>query len=137
VLRKTQIALLVSLGIALWMLVTLNIRLRPETIVDPVRGSLLFVTAPLSGWLSVWLCKFVGRLSAEQLLPGVALVGAVAMVMDGAALNWFSGLYGTDEKVLRIAAAWLLWGYGVALAVAVIWAARLRPATKAPALQHT
>jgi hypothetical protein len=83
------------------------------------------------------LCKFVGRLSAEQLLPGVALVGAVAMVMDGAALNWFSGLYGSDEKVLRVAAAWLLWGYGVAFAVAVIWAARLRPATKAQALQHT
>jgi len=136
-LRKTQIALLVSLGIALWILVMLNIRLRPEAIVDPLRGSLLFVVAPLGGWLSVWLCKFVGRLAVEQLLPGVALVGAVAMMMDGAALKWFSGLYGSDERVLRIAAAWLLWGYGVALAVALIWAAQSRPATKAPALQHT
>jgi len=136
-LRKTQVFLLVSLGSALWLLVTVNIRLRPDAIVDPIRGLIPFVAAPLGGWLSVWLCKLVGRLSAKQLLPGVALVGAVAMMMDGAALKWFSGLYGFDEKMLRVAAAGLLWGYGVALAVAVIWAARLRPATKAPALQHT
>jgi hypothetical protein len=125
-LRKTQMLLLVSLGVALWILVTLNIRLRPEAILDPVGGLLPFVAAPLGGWLSVWLCKFVGRLSAEQLLPGVALVGAVAMMMDGAALKWFSGLYGFDEKTLRLAAAGLLWGYGVAFAIAVIWAGRQR-----------
>lgn len=133
-LRKTQIYSLVSLGIALWLLVTVNIRLRPDALVDPVQGLLPFVTAPLGGWLSVWLCKVVGRLSAEQLLPGVALVGAVAMMMDGAALKWFSGLYGFDERILRVASAGLLWGYGVAFAIAVIWAARLGPATKAPAL---
>jgi hypothetical protein len=123
-LSKTQVFLLVSLGIALWALVTLNIRLRPDSLVDPIHGLIPFVTAPLGGWLSVGLCKVVGRLSTDQLLPGVALVGAVAMMMDGAALKWFSGVYGFDEKILRVAAAGLLWGYGVALAVAVIWAAR-------------
>jgi hypothetical protein len=123
-LRKTQILLLVSLAIALWLLVTLNIRLRPQSILDPVRGLIPFVAAPLAGWLSVWLCKVVGKLSSEQLLPGVALVGAVAMMMDGAALKWFSGVYGFDEKTLRIAAAGLLWGYGVAFAVAIMWVAR-------------
>jgi hypothetical protein len=86
-LRKTQICWLVLLGIALWALVTLNIRLCPESILDPIRGTILFVAAPLGGWPSVWLCKFVGRLSTQQLLPGVALVGAVAMMLDGAALE--------------------------------------------------
>jgi hypothetical protein len=123
-LRKTQIYLLVSLGIALWILVTLNIRLRPDSLLDPIKGLIPFLAAPLGGWLSVWLCKFVGKLSTDQLLPGVALVGAVAMMMDGAALKWFSSIYGFDEKTLRLGAAGLLWGYGVAFAVAVIWAAR-------------
>jgi hypothetical protein len=123
-LRKTQIYLLVSLGIALWILVTLNIRLRPDSLLDPIKGLIPFLAAPLGGWLSVWLCKFVGKLSTGQLLPGVALVGAVAMMMDGAALKWFSSVYGFDEKTLRLGAAGLLWGYGVAFAVAVIWAAR-------------
>jgi hypothetical protein len=126
-LRKTQIFLLIALAAALWLLVALNIRLRPEALTDPIRGLVPFVAAPLGGWLCVWLCKFVGRLSTEQLLPGVALVGAVAMMMDGAALKWFSGIYGFDEKVLRVACAGLLWGYGVALVIAVIWVTRQRP----------
>jgi hypothetical protein len=123
-LSSKQIYLLVSLGIALWALVTVNIRLRPDSILDPIHGLIPFVIAPLGGWLSVWLCKVVGRLSTNQLLPGTAVAGAVAMMMDGAALKWFSGVYGFDEKLLRLAAAGLLWGYGVALAVAVIWVAR-------------
>jgi hypothetical protein len=120
-LRKTQIIALVVLAVALWILVTLNIRLRPEHILDPVKGLIPFVTAPLAGWLSVRLCKFVGRLNQEQLLPGVSVVGAVAMMLDGAALKWFPGIYGFDEKTLRLGAAGLLWGYGVAFAVALLW----------------
>jgi hypothetical protein len=135
--RKTQIVALVLLGIALWILVTLNIRLRPQSVLDPVRGLMQFLIAPLGGWLSVWLCKAVGRLSDDQLLPGVALVGAVAMMLDGAALKWFSGLYGFDEKTLRLAAAGLLWGYGVAFAVAVIWTAWLRRKVAAEQLPHS
>jgi hypothetical protein len=122
-LRKSQIVALVLLGIVLWALVTLNIRLRPEHVTDPVKGLIPFIAAPVGGWLSVWLCKFVGRLTQDQLLPGVSVVGAVAMMMDGAALKWFSSVYGFDEKTLRLASAGLLWGYGVAFAVAVIWTA--------------
>jgi hypothetical protein len=125
-LSKTQVFLLVALGIALWALVTLNIRLRPESLVDPIHGLIPFAAAPLAGWLSVGLCKIVGRLSPDQVLPGVALVGAVAMMIDGAALKWFSGIYGFDEKILRLAAAGLLWGYGVAFVVALILAARFQ-----------
>jgi hypothetical protein len=135
-LRKTQISLLVLLAIALWILVTLNIRLRPDSLLGPIRGSIPFVAAPLGGWLSVWLCKLVGRLSTQQLLPGVALVGSVAMMMDGVALKWFSSVYGFDEKILRVAAAGLLWGYGVALAVAIIWVARSQAQLKVLSDSH-
>jgi len=124
VLGKTQIGTLAALGVVLWIAVAIQIRVRPEALADPVRGSIRFLAAPLGGWLSVWLCKFAGRLSTQQLLPGVALVGAVMMMLDGAALRWFSGVYGFDEKLLRLDAAWLLWGYGAAFAVAFVWAAR-------------
>jgi hypothetical protein len=132
-LRKSQISALVLLAVALWTLVTLNIRLRPDSLLGPTTGLIPFVTAPLAGWLSVWLCKLVGKLSTDQLLPGVALVGAVAMMMDGAALKWFSGVYGFDEKILRLGAAALLWGYGVAFAIAVIWVARSQRQLRTPA----
>ena len=123
-LRKNQMLPLTLLAVALWILVTLNIRCRPDSITDPKLGLIPFALAPLGGWLSVWLCKAVGRLSREQLLPGVALVGAVAMMLDGAALKWFSCVYGFDEQTLRVGAAGLLWGYGVAFAVALVWEAR-------------
>lgn len=125
-LRKNQVWPLIVLGIAFWALVMLNIRLRPRAVLDPVQGLVPFIAAPLLGWLSVWLCQRIARLSAEQLLPGVALAGAVAMMIDGLVLKWWSGLYGMDEQMLRVAAAGLLWGYGVALAVALLWALRLR-----------
>jgi hypothetical protein len=121
--RTTQIVSLVALGAALWLLVTLNIRYHPDAELDPVKGTMGFIKAPIGGLISVWLCKFVGRLSADQLLPGVAVVGAVAMMMDGAALRWFSDFYGFNETALRLSAAGLLWGYGVAFAVALFWTA--------------
>ena len=131
-LRKNQIWALTVLGVVFWALVMLNIRLRPQAVIDPVQGLIPFIAAPVLGWVSVWLCKRVGNLSAEQLLPGVMLAGAVAMMIDGAVLKWWSSLYGMDEQILRVAAAGLLWGYGVAFAVAVIWAAWLRrPAAQA------
>lgn len=74
----------------------------------------------------MWLSKHLCKLTAEQSLPGVALVGAIALMLDGVALRWFSSLYGFDEMLLRIAAAWLLWGYGVAFLVAIVWSARVR-----------
>ncbi len=125
-LGKAQIVRLVALGAALWFLVALDIRLRPGAFLDPVRGTISFLTAPIAGWLSVLLCRWVGRLSVHQLLAGVTLVGAVAMMLDGAALRWFSGIYGFDERALRLSAAWLLWGYGVAFAVVLLWAERSR-----------
>ena len=131
-LRTWQVGAMVLLGAALWALVTANIRLDPAGSLDPVRGWTPFVTAPLGGLLSVWLCKRVGRLSGEQLLPGVAVVGAVAMMLDGAALKGFPSLYGFDDTALRLNAAGLLWGYGVAFGVAAIWAAALRRPERSP-----
>jgi hypothetical protein len=119
--RPGQIVSLVALGIAFWLFVTVNIRLHPDAALDPVRGLIGFITAPLGGLLSVWLCKFVGRLNADQLLPGVAVVGAVAMMMDGAALRWWSDLYGFNDTSLRHSAAGLLWGYGIGFGVALLW----------------
>jgi hypothetical protein len=125
-LGKAQIGKLVALGAALWFLVALYIRFRPNAFQNPFSTTILFATAPISGWLSVLLCRWVGRLVSHQLLPGVTLVGAVAMMLDGAALRWFSGIYGFNERALHLGAAWLLWGYGVAFAVVLAWEGRSR-----------
>jgi len=131
-LKLWQVAALILLGIALWGFVTFNIHAHPEKTLAQGEPLRMLLMAPIAGLVSVWLCKFVGRLSPEQILPGVAVVGAVAMLLDGGALQWFPSLYGSDEKVLRLGAAGLLWGYGAGFAAALVWrwAAILRARTK-------
>jgi len=120
----TQTIRLVLLSLALWIAATLYIRFLPSALTDPLQGNLGFVTTLPAAWLSVWLVKICGKLTAGQLMPGVAVVGAVAMMIDGAALRWLHGLYGSDESTVRLGAAWLLWGYGISLAVALLMTRR-------------
>ncbi|MCP5412975.1 MAG: hypothetical protein H6924_12800 [Alphaproteobacteria bacterium] len=75
-------------------------------------------------WVSVWLVLKLGNLAPRELPAGAAFVGSIAMMIDGAALRFAPWLYGTDDNVLRLGAAWLLWGYGVSFAIALIWARR-------------
>ncbi len=119
-LTMAQTVRLVVLSLALWIAATLYIRFLPNALTDPLQGNLSFVTTLPAAWLSVWLIEICGKLAAEQLMPGVAVVGAVAMMIDGAALHWLPGLYGSDDLTVRSGAAWLLWGYGVSLAIALI-----------------
>jgi hypothetical protein len=114
-----QIAKLVALSLGFWVLATLYIRLLPNALTNPVQGSLGFVTTLPVAWLSVWLTKASARLATNQLLFGVTVVGATAMMIDGVALRWFSGLYGSDPLAVRLGAAWLLWGYGTSMAIAL------------------
>jgi hypothetical protein len=118
-LRKSQIAALTLLAAIMWAGVTYRIKHNPNP--GETRELMRFLLAPVGGVISVWLCKVVGRLRDEQLLAGTALVGGIAMALDGAALRWFHGLYGFNEQVLRVAAAGLLWGYGVAFLIAIVW----------------
>ncbi|CAN7474897.1 hypothetical protein LJR225_003262 [Phenylobacterium sp. LjRoot225] len=123
-LRTNQIAVLVGLSLALWILATLYIRFLPDAFVDPFQGNLGFAASVPMAWLSVWLVRRAGRLEAAELVPGVAIVGAVAMMIDGAALRWSPGVYGDDPLAVRLGAAWLLWGYGLSLGLAYLMVAR-------------
>jgi hypothetical protein len=73
-LNKSQIVKLIALGFALWVLVTLSIRLRPQSLLDPVRGEIPFITAPVAGWLSVLLCRWVGGHDARRRRAQVVLL---------------------------------------------------------------
>ena len=120
-LRPWQVAALAALAAILWAIVTYGLRAHPAADPWSAKGLISFWTAPIGGLVSVWLCKFVGRLSADQLLPGVSVVGAIAMLMDGAALQYFPHLYGSDLQATFFGAGGLLWGYGMGFAMALVW----------------
>lgn len=124
-LRPSQVLRLVLLSLALWAIATAYIRLWPAAFTDPVLGAAGFVTTLPMAWVSVWLVR---RIAGAQLLAGVSLVGAVAMMVDGVALRFCPGVYGDGEALLRLGAAWLLWGYGVSLAIALLWSGMIQRA---------
>jgi len=126
-LGRTQIARLIALSLGFWVLATLYIRLLPNALINANQGSLGFVATLPVAWLSVRLTKVIGRLAPNQLLFGVTVVGAIAMMIDGVALRWFSGVYGSDPRAVRLGAAWLLWGYGVSMAIALAMAFGSQP----------
>ena len=125
-LRTRQIWILVALSAAFWVVATLYLKLLPGAFVDPVRGAISFATAIPIGWLWVLLTKRAAGLSSVQLLPGVSIVGAIAMMIDGVVLRWAPQIYGSSDTVIRYGAAWLLWGYGVSFAIALFLVARRR-----------
>jgi hypothetical protein len=125
-LAPSQCLKLVLVSLALWVAATLYIRFFPSAMLDPVTGGLSFLTTFLFAWLSIVIIRVVAVLNADQLIAGVSIVGTVAMMIDGAVLHWWPAIYGESETVVRLGAAWLLWGYGVSLGIALLMAGSVR-----------
>ncbi len=119
-LDHRRLLILSGLSILFWILATLYIRFMPSYLVDPIKGSIGFITSIPVGWLSVLILKRIAALSNEELLAGVSVVGALAMMIDGVVLRWAPVVYGEDSTTVRMGAAWLLWGYGVSFAIALL-----------------
>lgn len=125
-LARSQLLKLVLVSLALWLAATLYIRLFPSVMFDPVMGGLSYLTTFPFAWLSIVIIRAVARLDADQLIAGVNVVGTVAMMIDGAVLHWMPAIYGEGETVVRLGAAWLLWGYGISLGIALLMAGSVR-----------
>jgi hypothetical protein len=122
-LRAWQAVVMALVGAAMWAFVTFRVGAHPEAPLDQGRALVSFLTSPVVGALSVWICKAAGRLKTDQLVAGVTLTGAVAMMMDGAAIRWRPELYGLSDRALMLTGGGLMWMYGVSFAVALAWAA--------------
>jgi hypothetical protein len=117
--NAARITMLAALGLGMWALATLYIHFLPTAFTSPIHSAMSFITAVPIGWLSVRFVRRCARLARSQLVAGTAWVAAVAMTIDGLALRFFPWVYSTDLAVFRPASAWLLWGYGVSLAMAL------------------
>jgi hypothetical protein len=131
VFSSRQLTVLIVLGVVFWALAAAQIRWLPTSITGPASGVISFVTALPVGWLSVRIARRCAALDLEQLPAGIVLSGGIAMMIDGAVLHWAPQVYGQTETLVRLAAAWLLWGYGVALTITFLMS---RPKAMTPPL---
>lgn len=119
-LATRQVAILAGFALLFWIAATAWIRCFPQQLVGPLDGAAGFLASIPACWLCIQAARRVARLSPEQLVAGTAVVVAVATLVDAAALRWAPGLYADSDRVCRLGAAWLLWGYGVSLGIALL-----------------
>lgn len=119
-LTPRQAAAVSALSVFYWFVAAQFIRLTlPAGWFGGVPGAVLFALSVPGAWLLVRSVRRVGALRTDQLVAGVAVADAAALICDGVAFTWFPGLYGAPDADLRLGAAWLLWGVGVTLVWAV------------------
>ena len=124
-LRPGQFAITVGFAVALWLLATLLIRYGgPMGLFGHAALALLFIATLPGDWLTILLVRRLAALRPDQIVAGIAVTSATAMLGDGFALAWARPAYGSETADFLPAAAWLLWTYGLALALAFLIARR-------------
>ncbi len=119
-LRANQVVSLAVFGVVAWLVAALFIRYStPWGLFSSAASVPLFVLTVPGAWLLVRVGRRVGSLQPSQLVAGIAVADAAALLCDGIALTWAPALYGTDAASILPAAAWLLWGVGVIFALAL------------------
>ena len=115
-----QVVILCAIAIGFWVGALAWIRFLPAQVADPWRGDLLFLASLPGCWLCILAARRLAALAPAQLVPGTAVVVAVATLIDAVALRWLPPLYSGSAQVCRLGAAWLLWGYGLSLGIALL-----------------
>jgi hypothetical protein len=119
-LSTRQVTILIAIGLSLWGLSALYIRLVPQAFLEPLWGTVMFIATPVSIWLNIGLVRRMAWLSKAQILPGVCVVGAVALMSEALGMKWLPFIYNADPDLLRSGSAWVFWGYGLSLGFALI-----------------
>ncbi len=109
-LSRKQVTIFVIGGIVGWAGFALLIRLLPMVLDTGIWNAILFVLTIPVGWLLVSFTQRLGGLSPDQVVPGVMLFFAVALLFDGVALTWFPDLYGETAVQVRAGAGFIIWG---------------------------
>lgn len=112
-------ALFIGLGVVFWVMGVLFIHFAGSPLFDRSNPWLLplFVAAIPLSWGFTKVVAVVGQVSGADLLRAVSLSSFAAALLDGIALTWLPGWYGLEQAGLMLAAAWLIYVFGVGLAI--------------------
>jgi hypothetical protein len=116
-----HVPLYVFLGAIFWLVAALLIRFAgPELfhLGNPWLYALFAACLP-AGWLFIILCLAIGGLPRSDALIPVSIMCVTGLTLDGIAISSFTSLYGRSPEHVMLGAAWLLWGVGVLLLLAL------------------
>jgi hypothetical protein len=117
-LTPRQLAICLGYGAAFWLIAALLLgRMAPAGWLDGWARAGVFVLVVPGSVPVVLLLRRLAALGRGQLLGGMAVATAAAMLLDGVALSWAPVLYGGAAHVAGSGAT-ILWGAGVLIFLA-------------------
>jgi hypothetical protein len=120
-LTTTQLTILAIYGIIPWFAAAMLVRtLGPMGVLDGGWRVLIYALVIPGTVPAIWMARPLAKLGRNQVLSGIAVVTATALLLDGVAHAWFPAIYGTNPALIVKGAAAIFWGAGVALVLAFI-----------------
>jgi hypothetical protein len=120
-LTRAQIILLAGVGALLWFLAAMLLRvLGPMGVFEGWARVVLYGLVVPGTYPFLLIGQKLARLTPHTTALGVAIITASATLLDGMALAWFPGLYGSDTALVLASAAAILWGVGVGLVLGLL-----------------
>lgn len=112
----------IILGVIFWLMAALTVRFIGPIVFSPDSFVLLgaYVAAIPITYGFVFIALRVLRVALADILLPAVIMTATATLLDGIALAWFSQLYADTANTAHAGAAWILWGAGVGLVVALV-----------------
>lgn len=130
-LNSMQVYTLIAWSVFLWAVAAMKIRyLGPLLYIKPDRRAWTFIATIPMAYVLMRSSEIVSGASAKHRLAVTAIVSAVALVLDGLAINWFPSIYENPSltrgnahlavSTSRAGMGWLLFGVGVSLIIALV-----------------
>ncbi|RMB08437.1 hypothetical protein [Eilatimonas milleporae] len=120
-LTPRQTVLSVMAGAVLWFLAALLLKvIGPMGAYEGINMVILYVLVIPVTVPFIPLVRTVAGLAHDQTALGIAMATAAAALLDGLALAWAPGLYGTETAYVAGAGATILWGAGVAIVLGFV-----------------
>ena len=121
---------LIAFGGIFWGAAAMKIRYFPQIFYsNPIRQAGAFVVAFPATYSMMRLSESLLDLRVDQRLVSTSVMCAAALFLDGIAFMWFPDLYENPSlsqiksplaiQYSRQGAAWILWGVGAALTIAL------------------
>lgn len=79
----------------------------------------LFLATPFAGWILIKTCLAVTGVPEDEALSPVAILCTTSLLLHGIVVSQYSWVYGESIEQVLLGAAWLLWGLGALMALAI------------------
>jgi hypothetical protein len=120
-LTQKQLIISVIYGAILWFIAAMIVRyIGPMGALDGVALIVSYALVVPGTVPFILIAQKLIGLEKTQFPRSIMIITTTALLLDGIALNFFAGLYGSDPAIVMAGAALIMWGAGVGLLLGLI-----------------